>query len=789
MRSVRKGFTLPTVVVASVAMLAMLLMSFQLSAASSNALRSQYYQQLSNTAAEAGVARATECIEQNNGTAGWSSANPLTASTDCQGVVRAECSVSTPSGSCFVVYTDSIRTNYKISSPVVSGSGYSLSAIGSVGQLSPSNTTTTLAASGSASYISTISNAPKITGGAGWEGYGHIGMFISINGKLFAYGENSDGQITNSYSDPDQVPKPTEIPLPAGVNSIKVAKTSGQGASFICVIGDNDRAYCRGSAGYALLDGRQWHEFAVNSSWKVYNITLNGYGGDTICVLAGASASTKKIYCAGSQDYGQLGNGSSDGTIFIPLSAPEQFGKGSSIASLNFDTLYDTNSFLTCAKEVNGTLYCAGFGSNGLVGRTTTEDVKVPINWGLPSMGTVLRTPLDVVSDYHDITALHVLATDGTIWTRGYRDAFAHFGSGLKTGSTGTNAFPDWFGPRGGMLTHSSGKCLDIDSGSNTNSAKVQLWDCNSSAAQKFFITDDTGNGSAIFFPTSSNNTSNKCIDLDGENVNNYIHLWDCTDNNPAQQWLVGSDGRIRYKGNPNLCLYPVGGTSNGSRFKLQTCSTSTNQVFTISEDAKPYKAMIAGNNFFCGVKENSARCGGNNDYGQLMNYVSASQRDGNMWQDTASTWQVQLPPNETIDVDKLVAGGYEWKYQYNSLQVITRSGKVYGAGVNEFGKLGKGTLSGIGVGSGCPNSSLCECPMSTICNKEGATQLMQLPAGVKAVDMSTRDEYTTYVLGNNGNVYASGWNSNGQLGTGALAPSYSTTPVRILLDREGYLY
>jgi hypothetical protein len=62
-----------------------------------------------------------------------------------------------------------------------------------------------------------------------------------------------------------------------------------------------------------------------------------------------------------------------------------------------------------------------------------------------------------------------------------------------------------------------------------------------------------------------------------------------------------------------------------------------------------------------------------------------------------------------------------------------------------------------------------------------------QLPAGVTAVDMSTRDEYTTYVLGSDGKVYAAGYNINGQVGDGTTIDRY--TPVEVQIPRTSYSY
>ena len=70
---------------------------------------------------------------------------------------------------------------------------------------------------------------------------------------------------------------------------------------------------------------------------------------------------------------------------------------------------------------------------------------------------------------------------------------------------------------------------------------------------------------------------------------------------------------------------------------------------------------------------------------------------------------------------------------------------------------------------------------------KQCTTVKMNLPAGVKAIDMSTRDQYTTYILGSDGNVYAAGRNNQGQAGDGTL--SHRSTPVVVRMPRAGAAY
>lgn len=76
------GFVLPTVLVASIMLLLLLLAGLQLASAAANALVEQYYNQLAREAAEAGVVRMNECISRGYDNAIASGVRP---GTDCRG--------------------------------------------------------------------------------------------------------------------------------------------------------------------------------------------------------------------------------------------------------------------------------------------------------------------------------------------------------------------------------------------------------------------------------------------------------------------------------------------------------------------------------------------------------------------------------------------------------------------------------------------------------------------------------------------------------------------------------
>lgn len=79
------GFALPTVLIASIIMLTVLIVSVTSTVAVRNSLQAQHYNQMARSAADAGLAYAKACLRTNNNVPQWSDAKPLTPATDCNG--------------------------------------------------------------------------------------------------------------------------------------------------------------------------------------------------------------------------------------------------------------------------------------------------------------------------------------------------------------------------------------------------------------------------------------------------------------------------------------------------------------------------------------------------------------------------------------------------------------------------------------------------------------------------------------------------------------------------------
>ncbi len=79
------GFALPTILIASIIMLSVLLVSVASTVAMRVSLSAQTFNQLADNAGDAGLAYAKACLDASGGVPTWTDAKPLTPSTDCSG--------------------------------------------------------------------------------------------------------------------------------------------------------------------------------------------------------------------------------------------------------------------------------------------------------------------------------------------------------------------------------------------------------------------------------------------------------------------------------------------------------------------------------------------------------------------------------------------------------------------------------------------------------------------------------------------------------------------------------
>lgn len=120
------GFALPSILIASIVMLMVLMTAITSVAATRTALDDQYYNQIARNAAESGMAKATACIRQNSYLMPWGdSGGTLTPQTTCSGSTQAGLSL-------YVGNLASERTTFRLTESSINGAYYNIESTGTV---------------------------------------------------------------------------------------------------------------------------------------------------------------------------------------------------------------------------------------------------------------------------------------------------------------------------------------------------------------------------------------------------------------------------------------------------------------------------------------------------------------------------------------------------------------------------------------------------------------------------------------------------------------------------------
>jgi hypothetical protein len=126
---------------------------------------------------------------------------------------------------------------------------------------------------------------------------------------------------------------------------------------------------------------------------------------------------------------------------------------------------------------------------------------------------------------------------------------------------------------RTGEVKGIGGKCLDVDNANTADGTKVQVWTCNSTAAQEWSVLG-TGAVRAL----------GKCLDIDNSGTadGTKVQLYTCN-GTAAQVWQQQTNGSLR---NPQSgkCLDVNGGSSaDGTAVHLWTCGSQQSQKWVLS--------------------------------------------------------------------------------------------------------------------------------------------------------------------------------------------------------------
>jgi predicted alpha-1,2-mannosidase len=175
---------------------------------------------------------------------------------------------------------------------------------------------------------------------------------------------------------------------------------------------------------------------------------------------------------------------------------------------------------------------------------------------------------------------------NGTSWDNAFAPASAITGGGTLSFALGTTPNTSWAGgasaappsyggtgavQTGPITSGLAGKCADVANSGTGNGTHVQLYDCNSTGAQRWYAA-----------PDGTLQAQGGCLDVSDSGTTNgtHVQLWQCN-HTGAQQWQA--TGGTLVNPQSGRCLDdPNSTTTNGTQLQIYDCNNSAAQRWTL---------------------------------------------------------------------------------------------------------------------------------------------------------------------------------------------------------------
>jgi len=249
-------------------------------------------------------------------------------------------------------------------------------------------------------------------------GWGHT-CALDSNGKVYCWGDNSDGQLgNNSIIDS---PVPVAVVTAGTPMDGKTILSITAGYERVCTIDSDGKAYCWGHNNGSY--GELGNNSTVNSPVPVSVYTSGFLSGKTLESISATLSdhtcvvdSNGQAYCWGPNWGGQLGNNSTT-TSKVPVPVyTSGFLSGKTLVSIAVSV--DN----TCALDSNGQAYCWGVNYNGELGNNKTNSemsesyVPVPVY----TAGALSDKTVNFIAGGYCNTC--VIASNGQAYCWGYNN-------------------------------------------------------------------------------------------------------------------------------------------------------------------------------------------------------------------------------------------------------------------------------------------------------------------------------------------------------------------------------
>ncbi|MDD3035649.1 MAG: hypothetical protein PHO93_01890 [Candidatus Saccharimonadaceae bacterium] len=524
----RKGFALPTILIASVVLLTVLLASVVSITSVRSALSDQYYNSIAQSAADAGLEYAKSCLDASSGLPTWSDSKPLKPNTDCSGNDLYTCDTYFDDSHCAIMTDDtSMITTFTVGLPDV-GLGYKSIKVNSVGVtkiLRPDETVWREYARSkkidrviadesqdySAYYESKIVNGLRT-------------CVIASNDRSYCWGYDTNGELGD-----DAVTSNKSYPVAVDISGVLSGKNivdidsghymDGPANEHTCALTSEGKAYCWGANNGGQLGknsaGDSGIPTEVYTGGVLANKTILKLEADSMRTCA--IASDYKVYCWGYDSYGELG----DDAVFSSKNYPVAVDTSGVLSNKKIiDIASSFNPYglggHTCVLDSEGKMYCWGLNNAGQLGNNSTTNSGVPVAVDM----TVALSGLTVREMFVNGLRTCVIASNNRLYCWGY-DANGELGDDAATSNKSYPVAVD----TSGVL---SGKdIVDIDGGFNpggasehtcalTSEGKAYCWGANNGGQLGKNSSGDSGIPTEVYTGGVLANKTIQKLEADG---------------------------------------------------------------------------------------------------------------------------------------------------------------------------------------------------------------------------------------------------------------------------------